>query len=35
VNPEVKKYAEEVLSQLGLPITTAIDIYLKQVSLIY
>lgn len=33
VNPEVKKRAEEVLSQLGMPMATAIDIYLKQISL--
>lgn len=33
VNPEVKKKAEEVLAQLGIPMSTAIDIYLKQISL--
>ena len=33
VNPEVKKNAEEVLSQLGMSISTAIDIYLRQISL--
>jgi len=33
VNPEVKKSAEKVLSQLGMPMSTAIDIYLKQISL--
>lgn len=33
VNPEVKKRAEEVLSQLGIPMSTAIDIYLKQISM--
>lgn len=33
VNPEVKKRAEEVLEQLGIPMSTAIDIYLKQISL--
>jgi len=33
VNPDVKRRAEEVLSQLGLPMSTAIDIYLKQISL--
>ena len=27
VNPEVKKNAEEVLSQLGMSMSTAIDIY--------
>ncbi|MGY0694989.1 type II toxin-antitoxin system RelB/DinJ family antitoxin [Virgibacillus sp. FSP13] len=33
VNPGVKKRAEEVLSQLGIPMSTAIDIYLKQISM--
>lgn len=33
VNPDVKKQAEEVLAQLGIPMSTAIDIYLKQISL--
>ena len=33
VNPEVKRRAEEVLAQLGIPMSTAIDIYLKQISL--
>ena len=33
VNPTVKRRAEEVLSQLGMPMSTAIDIYLKQISL--
>jgi len=33
VNPEVKRRAEEVLSQLGMPMSTAIDIYLKQISM--
>jgi len=33
INPEVKKSAELVLSQLGVPMATAIDIYLKQISL--
>ena len=33
VNPEVKKNAEEVLSQLGMSMSTAIDIYLRQISL--
>jgi len=33
VNPEVKKRTEEVLAQLGIPMSTAIDIYLKQISL--
>lgn len=33
VNPDVKKSAEEVLSKLGIPMSTAIDIYLKQISM--
>lgn len=33
VNPTVKKNAEEVLSQLGVPMSTAIDMFLKQISL--
>lgn len=33
VNPDVKKRAEEVLLQLGIPMATAIDIYLKQISM--
>ncbi|MCL2699468.1 MAG: type II toxin-antitoxin system RelB/DinJ family antitoxin [Defluviitaleaceae bacterium] len=33
VNPEVKKSAETVLSQLGVPMSTAIDMFLKQVTL--
>lgn len=33
VNPEVKKGAEEVLEQLGIPMATAIDMYLKQIAL--
>ena len=33
VNPDVKRRAEEVLSQLGIHMSTAIDIYLKQISL--
>ena len=33
VNHDVKRRAEEVLSQLGIPMSTAIDIYLKQISL--
>ena len=34
VNPVVKRQAEEVLSQLGIPMSTAIDIYLKQISMV-
>lgn len=34
VNPDVKRRAEEVLSQLGMPMSTAIDIYLQQISMV-
>lgn len=34
VNPDVKRRAEEVLSQIGMPMSTAIDIYLKQIAMI-
>ena len=33
VNPTVKGRAEEVLSKLGTPMSTAIDMYLNQISL--
>ena len=33
VSPEVKKSAEMVLSQLGVPMATAIDMFLKQITL--
>lgn len=33
VNPIVKERAEEVLSKLGVPMSTAIDMYLNQISL--
>lgn len=33
VNPSLKKRAEEVLAQLGIPMSTAIDIYLNQISM--
>ena len=33
ISPEVKKSAETVLAQLGVPMATAIDIFLKQVAL--
>ena len=33
VNPEVKKSAEGVLHQLGVPMATAIDMFLKQITL--
>ena len=32
INQEVKRSAEKVLSQLGVPMATAIDIYLKQIT---
>ena len=31
VNPETKKAAEEILSNIGLPMSTAIEIFLKQI----
>lgn len=34
VNPDVKENAEYVLAQLGISMATAIDIYLKQISLV-
>lgn len=33
VDPVVKKNAEDVLGQLGIPMSTAIDMYLYQISL--
>ena len=33
VNPAVKGRAEEVLTKLGIPMSTAIDMYLHQISL--
>ena len=33
VNPTVKQRAENVLAQLGIPMSTAIDMYLNQISL--
>lgn len=33
VNPIVKERAEAVLSRLGVPMSTAIDMYLNQISL--
>lgn len=33
VNPNVKKRAEDVLSRLGIPMSTAIDMYLNQISM--
>lgn len=34
VNPYVKERAESVLAQLGIPMSTAIDMYLNQISLV-
>ena len=34
VNPDVKENAESVLAQLGIPMATAINMYLKQISLV-
>ena len=33
VNPQLKSRAESVLSQLGIPMSTAIDMYLNQIVL--
>lgn len=33
VNPDVKRSAETILSQLGIPMSTAIDMYLRQISM--
>ena len=33
VSPDAKQGAEAVLKQLGLPMSTAIDLYLRQISL--
>jgi addiction module RelB/DinJ family antitoxin len=33
VNPDVKRTAEQILSQLGVPMATAVDMFLKQVAL--
>lgn len=33
VNPAVKERAESVLSRLGVPMSTAIDMYLNQIAL--
>lgn len=33
VNPTVKQQAEDVLKQLGIPMSTAVDMFLRQVSL--
>jgi len=33
INPAIKEQAENVLKQLGIPMATAIDMYLRQISL--
>ena len=33
VNPEVKQQAEQILKQLGVPMSTAVDMFLRQISL--
>lgn len=33
INPTVKQRAEDVLTRLGIPMSTAIDMYLRQISL--
>jgi addiction module RelB/DinJ family antitoxin len=33
VNPTVKQQAENVLKQLGIPMATAIDMYLRQITM--
>ncbi|NLG53046.1 MAG: type II toxin-antitoxin system RelB/DinJ family antitoxin [Clostridiales bacterium] len=33
INPVIKQQAEDVLKQLGIPMSTAIDMYLRQISL--
>jgi DNA-damage-inducible protein J len=34
VSPSVKQQAEDVLKQLGIPMATAIDMYLRQITLL-
>ena len=33
INPDVKKSAETILSKLGVPMATAVDMFLKQIAL--
>lgn len=33
INPTVKQKAEEVLEELGIPMSTAINMYLRQISM--
>lgn len=34
VNPDAKQQAEAILSRLGIPMSTAIDMYLQQINLV-
>lgn len=34
VNPDAKRQAETILSRLGIPMSTAIDMYLQQINLV-
>ena len=34
VNPSVRQQAEQILSNLGIPLATAIDIYLRQITIV-
>ena len=34
VNPDVKHNAEAILSQLGISMSTAVDIYLRQINMV-
>lgn len=34
VNPDAKQRAEKILSRLGIPMSTAIDMYLQQINLV-
>lgn len=34
VNPSVKRQAEQILANLGIPMATAIDIYLRQIAMV-
>lgn len=33
INPAVKQQAEDVLKQLGIPLATAVDMFLRQITL--
>lgn len=34
VNPELKQQAEDILRQLGIPMSTAVDMFLNQITLV-